>query len=362
MRVKAALAVGPRQPLVVDQVELDGPRDDEVLIELKSAGLCHTDLMLIDGSRAWPDYPIVLGHEGVGIVRECGRAVRSLRPGDAVIPSSVPECGRCAACRSPKTNACEEFFKPVSRKPFGWRGGQAAGFCNLGTFSEYIVVREIQVARIRQDAPMDKVCCMGCAGVTGLGAALFTARMEAGTSAVVFGLGGIGLNVVDGARLAGAAMIIGVDTHPAKEAVARQAGLTHYLNPGAPGVDIVGAIRELTAGGADYAFECVGHADVLRQAIECTRIGWGTTVSIGVLAGAPDVPLRARAFLEGRRLMGSFLGNVKTRSQMPELVDWFVDGRLRLDNLISHRVSLDEINKGFDLMASPEARRVVIDF
>jgi S-(hydroxymethyl)glutathione dehydrogenase/alcohol dehydrogenase len=235
-------------------------------------------------------------------------------------------------------------------------------FCELGTFSSKIVVREMQVTPIRPDAPLDVVCCLGCAGATGIGAAVFTARMEAGTSAVVFGLGGIGLNVVEGARLSGAAMIIGVDTNPAKEGPARLAGITHFLDPSAlqaPG-DVVGIIRDLTGGGADYSFECVGHAGILRQAVECTRIGWGTTVTLGILPGAQEIALRPRSIQEGRRLMGSYLGNVKTRSELPQLVDWYMDDKITLSGLISHRMGLDDIAQGFALLASGEARRVVV--
>jgi S-(hydroxymethyl)glutathione dehydrogenase / alcohol dehydrogenase len=361
MRVKAAFAVGPNRPLIVDELELDGPRENEVLIEMVSAGLCHTDLMLLDGSRNWSDYPIVLGHEGAGIVRECGSAVTSVRAGDHVIPVAVPECGTCRACRNPRTNLCEEYFKPLLRRPFSHRGKSVASFLNLGTFSQFAVVREIQVTRIRSDVPMDTICCMGCAGATGLGAVLCTARMEGGTSAVVFGLGGVGLNVVEGARIVGATTIIGVDRNPAKERPARMAGITHYLNPSEVGEDLLKVINDITDGGADYSFECVGHPAVLRQAIECTRIGWGTAVSVGVMS-APDVAIRARALLEGRKVMGSFLGNVKTRTELPQFVDWYANGKLRFDNLISDRISLDDINEGFDLLASGEARRVVVDF
>ena len=362
MTVRAAFAEQQNSPIRVDVFDLDGPGRGEVLIGMRSAGLCHSDMAFFDGARNWSDYPIVLGHEGAGVVLDVGKGVTSVRPGDHVIPVGIPECGDCPACRSRKTNLCDYYFKPTERRPFSRAGRPIRAFCELGTFSDRIVAREMQVTKIRQDAPLDVVCCLGCAGATGVGSAIFTARMEPGTSAVVFGLGGIGLNVVEGARLSGASMIIGVDTNPLKEAAARVAGITHFINPALGGTDVVGMIRELTGGGADYSFECVGNAAILRQAVECTRIGWGTTVTIGVLPGTQEVALRPRALQEGRRLMGSYLGNIKTRTELPQLVDWYMDGRLRLDNLISHRIGLEEIGHGFDLLAQGAARRVVIDF
>ena len=361
MQVKAAFARAQNEPIALDTFTLDGPRDHEVLIEIKAAGLCHSDMSFFDGSRDWADYPIVLGHEGAGIVRERGPGVSSVHPGDHVIPVGIPECGTCPACRSGKTNLCDQYFKPTTRRPFSLQGRPTRAFCELGTFSQMIVAREMQVTKIRNDAPLDVVCRLGCAGATGIGAAMFTARMEAGTSAVVFGLGGIGLNVVEGARLSGAKTIIGVDINPLKEAAARAAGVTHFINPGDIGKDIVGHIKELTGGGADYSFECVGNAKILRDAVECTRIGWGTTVMLGVLPGAQEIALRPRSIQEGRRLIGSYLGNIKTRTESPQLVDWYVEGKISLDNLISHRMSLSEIGDGFALLKSGEARRVVID-
>jgi S-(hydroxymethyl)glutathione dehydrogenase/alcohol dehydrogenase len=362
MQVVAAYAHSQNTPIAVDTFELDGVREREVLIEMKAAGLCRSDMSFFDGSRDWSDYPLVLGHEGAGVVLDCGSGVTHVRPGDHVIPVAIPECGECPACRSRKTNLCDLYFKPTSRRPFRLQGKPTRAFCELGTFSQRIIVRDTQVTKISPLAPMDVVCCLGCAGATGIGAALFTARMEANSSAVVFGLGGIGLNVVEGARIAGARMIIGVDSNPAKEPFARAAGVTHFVDASKPGADTLGLIRELTDGGADYAFECVGHADILRLAVECTRIGWGTTVMLGVLPGAQELALRPRSIQEGRRLLGSYLGNVKTRTELPLLVDMYLDGRLHLDNLISHRISLDQIGEGFELLASGDARRVVIDF
>jgi S-(hydroxymethyl)glutathione dehydrogenase/alcohol dehydrogenase len=361
MKVRAAYATGQNQPIRVDEFDLDGPRAGEVLVEIKAAGLCHSDMSFFDGARNWSDYPMVLGHEGAGIVREIGAGVTSVKPGDHVIPVGIPECGTCPACRSGKTNLCDEYFKPVARRTFSRAGVPVRAFCELGTFSPFITAREWQVTKIRNDVPLDVVCCLGCAGATGVGSAVFTAKVEPGSSAVVFGLGGIGLNVVEGARINGATTIIGIDTNPLKEAPARAVGVTHFINPALCG-DVVGLIREITGGGADYAFECVGSASILRQAVECTRIGWGTIVTIGILPGDQEITLRPRAIQEGRRLIGSYLGNIKTRSELPVLADWYAEGNLALDSLISHRLPLERIAEGFSLLADGTARRVVIEF
>lgn len=362
MEVRAAVAHGPRQPLTLETLVLDGPREHEVLIEIKAAGLCHSDLSLFDGSRDWTDYPLVLGHEGAGIVVECGAGVTTVKPGDHVIPVPIPECGVCPACLSLRTNLCDEYFRPAPRRPFSRDNKPIRAFCELGTFADHIVVREMQVTKIRSDAPLDVVCCIGCAGMTGLGAALFTAKVEKDSSVVVFGAGGIGLNVIQGARLAGARMIVAVDTNPGKAPVANTSGATHFVNPLDLGEDLVGYLHELTGGGADYSFECVGRANLLRQAVECTRRGWGTTVMVGVPPGGEEVSLRPRAILEGRKLMGSYLGNVRTRSEMPMLIDWAMEKKISLESLISHRITLDEIAYGFELLASGQAVRSVVSF
>ena len=362
LKVRAGFAHGQNTQIEVDEFDLEGPREGEVLIELKAAGLCHTDMSFFDGSRDWSDYPIILGHEGAGIVRDVGRGVSSVRPGDHVIPVAIPECGECRPCRSSKSNLCDQYFIPTPRRPFSRAGRPVRAFCELGTFSNLIVVREMQVTKIRNDVPLDVICCIGCAGATGVGSALYTAKVEAGSSVVVFGLGGIGLNVVEGARIAGASTIIGIDTNPGKEAAARAVGVTHFINPVTLKGDIVGHIRELTDGGADYSFECVGHRDLVRQAVECTRIGWGTIVSIGILPGSQEMVLRPRSLQEGRHLTGSYLGNVKTRTQLPELVDLYADGKLALDDLISHRIGLEDIARGFSMLHDGVARRVVIEF
>lgn len=359
--VRAAVAHRPGQPLSIETLSLEGPRPGEVLIEIKASGLCHSDLSLFDGSRDWTDYPLVLGHEGAGIVLECGSGVTSVRPGDHVIPVGIPECGTCPACRSKLTNLCDDYFTPYPRRPFTLDGRGVRAFCELGTFASHIVVRETQVCKIHPDAPLDVVCCIGCAGATGIGAAAFTAKVEPGSTVVVFGLGGIGTNVVDGARICGATRIIGVDTNHAREASARAAGVTDFINPRDVS-DVVGHIREITGGGADYSFECVGSAELWRQAVECTRIGWGTAVMVGVPPAAETVAFRPRSILEGRRIMGSYLGNIKTRSELPQLVDWYMEGKLSLDRLISHRITLDQINEGFDLLKSGSALRSVISF
>lgn len=361
MKTRAAIAYGQQQGVSVETVGLLPPGPRDVLIQMKAAGICHSDMSFINGERSGIEYPIVLGHEGAGVVLECGREVTSVKPGDHVIPVGIPECGVCPACASVKTNLCDEYFESRVERPFQLGDRQIKGFCELGTFSDMIVVRETRVAKIRSDAPLEVVCCLGCAGATGLGAALYTARVERGSSVVVFGLGGIGLNVVEGARLAGARQIIGVDTNPAKEALSRKAGAHQFVNPRA--VDnLLGHLRELTGGGADYSFECVGNPRTLSDAVECTRPGWGTTVMIGVLPGSQEIGLRPRAILEGRRLLGSYLGNVKSRTQLPALVDLFMEGKISLDSLISHRIGLDEINEGFAMLAAGTATRTVISF
>lgn len=364
MQVKAAIATGPARELEIGTVTLYGPGENEVLVELIAAGLCHTDKTIVDGSRIWEKFPIVLGHEAAGIVREVGKGVTRLRPGDKVIPVAMPECGHCAPCKSPKTNLCDEFFIPYERKPFSRDGQALFSFANLATFAQFTTVREMQIAKIRDDAPLDLVCCMGCAGITGIGAVLHTARVEPGSSVVVFGLGGIGINVIDGARIAGSTTIIGVDVNPAKEAASRKAGMTHFLDMREHGPNIAGVIRDMTQGGADYVFECVGHASLIQHAIDASRPGWGMTVIIGNVPGRFDltVPVQPRSIQHSRWITGSHLGNMKSLSQFPQLVDMFVDGRLRQESLITNRITLDNINQGFALMEAPDTQRVVIDF
>lgn len=359
--VRAAVAYGQQGGVVIESVRLQplGPHD--VLVQMKAAGICHSDMSFINGERSGAAYPLVLGHEGAGVVLECGRDVTSVTPGDHVIPLGIPECGVCSACVSGKTNLCDEYFRDSGSRPFLLGDQALRGFCDLGTFADAIVVREMQVARIDRAAPLDVICCLGCAGATGLGAALFTAKVEAGSSVVVFGLGGIGMNAVQGAKVAGAVKIIGVDTNPLRETAARAAGVTHFVNP-AQVENLLDHLRELTDGGADYSFECVGNQKVLSDAVECTRKGWGVTVMVGVLPGSQQVELRPRAILEGRRLMGSYLGNIKTRTQLPRLVDRFMEGGLSFDSLISHRIGLHQINDGFARLADGSALRTVIHF
>ena len=359
MKVEAAFAIAQRRPIEIAEFDLDGPRAGEVLIEVLAAGLCHSDMSFFDGSRDWQDYPIILGHEGAGVIREVGPDVTSLLPGDHVILAGIPECGACPACLSKKTNLCDAYFKPVERRPFSRGGKPVRAFCELGTFSKYVTIREWQAAKIRKDVPLDVICCLSCAGATGIGSVVFTAKVEPGSSVVVFGLGGIGLNVVEGARIAGATTIIGVDTNPDREEASRRLGVTHFIDPRMT-PDIVAIIREITGGGADYAFECVGSSKILSLAVESTRIGWGTTVTIGILPGDERVDLRPRALQEGRRLMGSYLGNIKTRSELSLLADWYAEGKLHLDDLISHRIKLDQIANGFAILADGRARRVVV--
>ena len=369
MKTRAAVAFAPKKPLEIVELDLEGPRAGEVLVEIMATGICHTDAYTLDGFDSEGIFPSILGHEGAGIVREIGAGVTSVAVGDHVIPLYTRECRQCKSCLSRKTNLCTSIratqgkgLMPDGTSRFSYKGQTIFHYMGCSTFSNFTVLPEIAVAKIRTDAPFDKACYIGCGVTTGVGAVVNTAKVEPGANVVVFGLGGIGLNVVEGARIAGATTIIGVDVNPAKEAPARIAGLTHFIAAGGDGHETVGMIRDLTGGGADYAFECVGSPEILRQAVECTRIGWGTIVSIGIFPGAQEVALRPRSIQEGRRLLGSYLGNVKTRTELPQLVDWVLDGRLRMKDLISHRIGLDEIAAGFDLLARGQARRVVVDF
>jgi S-(hydroxymethyl)glutathione dehydrogenase/alcohol dehydrogenase len=362
MKVRAAVAHRPNAPLAIETLELDGPRAGEVLIEHRASGLCHSDWNILDGSRPHA-FPVVLGHEGAGVVLECGAGVTSVRPGDHVIPAAIAECGRCAACLGTKSNLCSEYLQPsaAQRSVLSLDGRPVAAYCGIATFASHSVVPEMKVTKIRADAPLELVCTVGCAVGTGVGAVLWTAKVERGASVVVFGLGGIGVNVVQGARLAGAAQIIGVDTNPAKEAVARRLGVTHFVDSRAlSGGDLCARLSELSGGGADYSFECTGNLDLARVALECTRAGWGTSVMIGLPPVGRDFAFLPRALFSGRTVKGSYFGNTKTRSQVPQLVDWAMEGKLDLDALVTHRLPLERINEGFELMARGEAVRTVV--
>lgn len=362
MKVEAMVCHAPGEPLVLETLDLAPPGPDDVLIEIMASGLCHTDLSQLEGKAAPYPFPVVVGHEGAGIVREIGANVTSVAAGDHVVPLAIGECGACGNCRSGKTNLCEMFLAemaaPVPR--FSLNGKPVSSYSGVGTLARFVVMNERNVAKIRQDVPFHLACTIGCAVATGVGAAINTAHVEKGSSVAVFGLGGIGLNVVQGARLAGAAMIIGVDINPHREDQGKRFGLTHFVNP-AKG-DPVAQIQALTGGGADYSFECVGHSLLMQQAFDCTRIGCGCTTILGVPPDGEVMRIVPFSLQLGRTVKGSFMGNVKGRSELPGLLDHVAAGRLNLDDLVTHRLPMREVNAGFDLMKSGEALRVVVSF
>jgi S-(hydroxymethyl)glutathione dehydrogenase/alcohol dehydrogenase len=361
--IRAAVCNGVGTPLTIETLQLSGPGPGEVLIEIKASGLCHSDYHQMTGASTPYPFPIVLGHEGAGVVVECGKGVSGVKPGDHVIPLTIGECRQCVNCTSGKTNLCLEFFADMGAPSHFSRAGQpVAAYGNAGTFAQYVVMRDINVARIRPDVPFDIACYVGCGVTTGVGAVLYVARVEAGASVAVFGLGGIGLNVIQGARLAGATRIIGIDVNPRREAQARTFGATDFVNPQTVGGDLVDYLRELSGGGVDYSFECVGNVGLMRQALDCTRPGWGVSVVVGVAPDGQELNALPFNLLMGRTWKGAFMGNVKTRSQLPTLLDWYAQGRLNLDDLITHRLPLERINEGFELMRSGESVRTVVTF
>lgn len=364
LSTRAAVCHAPGEPLSIETLDLEGPGPDEVLIEIRASGLCHSDYHQISGDSAPYPYPVVLGHEGAGVVLECGRDVSDVRPGDHVVPLSIAECGRCVNCLSGRTNLCGEFFQSIGNdwSHFLLDGRRIAAFAGLGTFANHIVVKDINVARIRDDVPFDIACYVGCGVATGVGAVLYTAGVEARASVVVFGLGGIGLNVVQGARLAGAERIIGIDINPRREAAALRFGATDFINPAEVEGDLVDYLMHLTGGGADYSFECVGDAGLMRQALACTRPGWGVSVAVGILPDGQRLSVEPFDLLLGRTWKGSFLGNVKSRTQLPGLLDLYMEGKLDLDALITDRLPLERINDGFSSMRRGESIRSVVTF
>ena len=366
MEVRAAVAHEAGKPLSIETVQLEGPRDGEVLIEIKATGICHTDAYTLSGADPEGIFPSVLGHEGAGVVVEVGRGVMSLEPGDHVIPLYVPECRNCEYCTSGKTNLCQAVratqgrgLMPDGSSRFSLGNETIFHYMGTSTFAQYTVVPEIAVAKIRKDAPFDKVCYIGCGVTTGIGAVLFTAKVEAGANVVVFGLGGIGLNVIQGAKMVGADKIIGVDINPARQDMARKFGMTHFINP--KEVDnVVDAIVQLTDGGADYSFECIGNTQVMRQALECCHKGWGRSIIIGVAEAGAEISTRPFQLVTGRKWEGSAFGGARGRTDVPRIVDWYMEGKINIDDLITHTMPLEDINKGFDLMHRGESIRSVV--
>ena len=369
MKTKAAVAHKAGAPLAIETVDLDGPKAGEVLVEIKATGICHTDEFTLSGADPEGLFPAILGHEGAGIVVDVGAGVKSLRKGDHVIPLYVPECRECEYCVSDKTNLCQAIrvtqgqgVMPDGTSRFSLGGKKILHYMGTSTFSSFTVVPEIALAKIREDAPFDKVCYVGCGVTTGIGAVINTAKVEPGANVAVFGLGGIGLNVIQGARLAGAAMIVGVDVNPARKDLATKFGMTHFVNPKEVGGDLVPYLVNLTKGGADYSFECIGNVDVMRQALECCHKGWGVSVIIGVAGAGQEIKTRPFQLVTGRVWKGTAFGGAKGRRDVPKIVDWYMDGRINIDDLITHKLKLGDINQGFDLMHAGKSIRSVVVF
>jgi S-(hydroxymethyl)glutathione dehydrogenase/alcohol dehydrogenase len=367
--VRAAVAHRAGAPLTIETVRLDGPKAGEVLIEIKATGICHTDEFTRSGADPEGLFPAILGHEGAGIVVDVGPGVTSVVKGDHVIPLYTPECRQCKACLSRKTNLCTAIratqgkgLMPDGTSRFSLGGERLHHYMGCSTFANFTVLPEIAVAKIRDDAPFDKVCYIGCGVTTGIGAVINTAKVEPGANVVVFGLGGIGLNVVQGARMAGAHMIVGVDVNPACEALARKFGATHFVNPRDVAGDLVPHLVELTGGGADYSFECIGNVDVMRQALECCHRGWGVSVIIGVAGAGQEIKTRPFQLVTGRVWKGTAFGGARGRTDVPKIVDWYMEGKIDIDDLITHKLPLERINEGFDLMHKGESIRTVVEF
>ncbi|MGZ5205339.1 MAG: S-(hydroxymethyl)glutathione dehydrogenase/class III alcohol dehydrogenase [Caldimonas sp.] len=366
MKTKAAVAWQAGKPLTIESVDLEGPRAGEVLVEVKATGICHTDWFTLSGDDLEGLFPAILGHEGAGIVREVGAGVTTLAEGDHVIPLYTPECRQCKFCLSRKTNLCQKIratqgkgLMPDGTSRFSIGGKPLLHYMGTSTFANHNVVPEIALAKIRKDAPFDVVCYIGCGVTTGVGAVLFTAKVEAGANVVVFGLGGIGLNVIQGARLVGADRIIGVDLNPAREAMARKFGMTHFVNP-KDVANVVDAIVEITDGGADYSFECIGNTATMRQALECCHKGWGQSIIIGVAPAGAEISTRPFQLVTGRQWKGSAFGGARGRTDVPRIVDWYMNKKIAIDELITHRLKLEEINRGFELMKRGESIRSVV--
>ena len=366
MKTQAAIAFGAGKPLEVAEVDLQGPQSGEVLVEIMATGVCHTDAFTLSGDDPEGAFPAILGHEGAGIVREVGAGVRSVKPGDHVIPLYTPECRECDFCLHPKTNLCQSIretqgrgLMPNGSSRFSLDGEPILHYMGCSTFSNFTVLPEIALAKVREDAPFEKICYIGCGVTTGVGAVAFTAKVEPGANIVVFGLGGIGLNVLQGARMVGADKIIGVDLNPDREALGNTFGMTHFINPGEVD-DVVSAIMDLTNGGADYSFECIGNVNVMRQALECCHKGWGESYIIGVAGAGQEISTRPFQLVTGRSWHGVAFGGARGRTDVPKIVDWYMDGKINIDDLITHTMPLSDINKAFDLMHSGESIRSVV--
>jgi len=368
MKTRAAVATKAGSPLEVIEVNLDGPREGEVLVEIKATGICHTDEFTLSGADPEGMFPAILGHEGAGVVVECGPGVKSLKPGDHVIPLYTPECRECDYCLHPKTNLCQAIrttqgagVMPDGSSRFSTLDGDPIlHYMGTSTFSNYTVMPEIAAAKIRPDAPFDKVCYIGCGVTTGIGAVMNTAKVEQGTNCIVFGLGGIGLNVVQGLRLAGADMIVGVDINPGRVEMAKRFGMTHFVNPNEVEGDLVPYLVDLTKGGGDYTFDATGNVGVMRNALESAHKGWGESIIIGVAPAGAEISTRPFQLVTGRSWRGTAFGGARGRTDVPKIVDWYMDGKIEIDPMITHTMPLEDINKGFDLMHAGESIRSVV--
>ncbi|MDF1749433.1 MAG: S-(hydroxymethyl)glutathione dehydrogenase/class III alcohol dehydrogenase [Alphaproteobacteria bacterium] len=369
MKTRAAVAFQAGKPLSIEEVDLEGPRAGEVLVEIKATGVCHTDEFTRSGDDPEGAFPAILGHEGAGIVVDVGPGVTTLKKGDHVIPLYTPECRVCEYCLNPKTNLCQAIrttqgqgLMPDGTSRFSLNGEPILHYMGTSTFANHTVVPEIALAKVREDAPFDKICYIGCGVTTGIGAVINTAKVEIGSNVVVFGLGGIGLNVIQGARLAGANMIVGVDLNPDKKAMAERFGMTHFVNPKEVEGDLVPYLVDLTKGGADYSFECIGRTDTMRQALECCHKGWGESIIIGVAGAGQEISTRPFQLVTGRSWRGTAFGGARGRTDVPKIVDWYMDGKIDIDPMITHTMPLNDINKAFDLMHSGESIRSVVVF
>ncbi len=369
MKVRAAVARKAGERLSLETVDLEGPREGEVLVEIKATGICHTDEFTLSGADPEGLFPAILGHEGAGVVVEVGKGVTSLKKGDHVIPLYTPECRQCEYCLSRKTNLCVAIratqgkgVMPDGSSRFSCNGEPVFHYMGTSTFANFTVLPEIALAKIRPDAPFDKVCYIGCGVTTGIGAVINTAKVEPGACVVVFGLGGIGLNVIQGARMAGAEMIVGVDLNPNRKTMAEKFGMTHFVNPREVEGDLVPYLVDLTKGGADYSFECIGNVKVMRQALECTHRGWGKSVVVGVAGAGQEIATRPFQLVTGRVWMGTAFGGARGRTDVPRVVDWYMDGKINIDDLITHVLPFEQINEGFDLMRRGESIRTVVTY
>jgi S-(hydroxymethyl)glutathione dehydrogenase/alcohol dehydrogenase len=370
MKTRAAVAFEAKKPLEIVELDLEGPKPGEVLVEIMATGVCHTDAYTLSGKDSEGIFPSILGHEGAGIVREVGSGVTTVKPGDHVIPLYTPECRACKTCLSRKSNLCTHIratqgkgVMPDGKSRFTHKGRTVYHYMGCSTFSNFTVLPEIAVAKIREDAPFDKACYIGCGVTTGVGAVIWTAKVEAGANAAVFGLGGIGLNVIQGLKLVGADKIVGVDINPAKRAMAEEFGVTHFINPNDIGAGkVVEKIVEITGGGADYSFDCTGNTDVMRQALECCHRGWGVSVIIGVAESGKEIATRPFQLVTGRVWKGTAFGGARGRTDTPKIVDWYMEDKIRIDPLITHTMPLEKINDAFHLMHEGKSIRSVIQF